>query len=222
VQVQTNAVLFADHLDPAALAPHGRLSFFVSMHGVDPGTYDRCTGTRGQFPLAMKGLQKLMDAGHAVTINCVINAINWEHLGQYVKTLGPLLSGRSKADLHFSTLICPESKPGAQDFLVSYSCMARGLRDVLREAKQGGIAVQSLQASTHASMPACVVDEEERNRNPHLMKALPHETGLEEEGRPWVKKTSCAACVYDPYCLGVPRPYALRFGLDELQPLREI
>lgn len=221
VQVQTNAVRFAEKIDPAMLAPDDRLSFFVSLHALEEGIYDRCTGTQGQLPLAVSGLQRLIRAGHRVTINCVVSSENFDHLVDYVRQLPQLVRDGSKVDLHFSTLICPESKPGAEAFLVPYPSVASRLRGVVGEAERTGIRVQSLRASTHASMPACMLEADERNRDPHRADILPHETGLLEEGRAWVKPVTCVECVEFRHCLGVPRPYALRFGLGDLRPLRE-
>lgn len=221
VQVQTNAIRFAEKIDPAVLVLDERLSFFVSLHALEEGIYDRCTGTQGQLPLAVRGLQRLIHTGHRVTINCVVSSENFDHLVDYVRQLPQIVHDWSKVDLHFSTLICPESKPGAEAFLVPYPSVARRLREVVGAAERAGIRVQSLRASTHASMPACMLEPEERNRDPHRADILPHETGLLEEGRAWVKPSTCAACVEFSHCLGVPRPYALRFGLGELHPVRK-
>lgn len=219
VQVQTNAVAFASKIDPAAIDPSPKLSFFVSLHALDEVVYDACTGTRGQLPLASRGLRRLVEAGHRVTINCVVNASNLDHLKDYVRGL-PRVVPPDRFDLHFSTLICPESKPEAADFLVRYGELAQRLREAVALARDNGLAVQSLRASTHAAMPACQLDPDERNRDPHRPEVLPHETGRLEDGRPWVRASTCDRCVELRHCLGVPRPYALRFGLDELKPIR--
>jgi ATP/maltotriose-dependent transcriptional regulator MalT len=42
--------------------------------------YDRCTGTEGQLPLAVRGIQNLLAAGHAVTLNVVVSSANLDHL----------------------------------------------------------------------------------------------------------------------------------------------
>ncbi|MFW5740730.1 MAG: radical SAM protein [Myxococcota bacterium] len=221
IQVQTNAVAFASKLEPAALPRDPRLSFFVSMHALDESTYDVCTGTRGQFALALAGLRRLVEAGHRVTVNCVVNSENLGHLPDYVRRLPELIPMADKVDLHFSTLICPETKPAAQGFLVRYPVLAARLRDVVAAAENSGVRVQSLRASTHAAMPACQLDDHERSRDPHRPHVLAHETGALHDNRPWVRAAACDACIERPHCLGVPRPYALRFGLDELRPIRK-
>lgn len=222
VQVQTNAVAFASKLDPAELPPSPKLSFFVSMHALDEPIYDLCTGTRGQLPLAKRGLQHLVGAGHRVTVNCVVNSANIDHLPSLVRKLPDVVPLDGSVDLHFSTLICPDSRPGAADYLVPYGRVNEALREAVAIAESLSLPVQSLRASTHASMPACVLDPSERSRDPHRSEVLAHETGFLDDGRPWVRGADCERCVESRHCLGVPRPYAMRFGLSELVPFGEV
>ena len=108
VQVQTNAVRFADRLDPGSLPKNDKLSFFVSLHAWDPEIYDRCTQTSGQLPRAQKGLLRILDAGHAVIVNKVINSENIDHLEEMVRNFAGKFAGENPPVLHFSVLICPE------------------------------------------------------------------------------------------------------------------
>lgn len=221
VQVQTNAVTFAKKLDPADLPPGERLSFFVSLHALDPALYDACTATAGQLELALAGMERLLAAGHPVTINCVVSTLNLEHLDAYVEALPRRLpvAGSSRAVLHFSVLICPEHRPDAADYLVRYGELAPRLEAAASRAEALGLTVDSLRSSTHASMPACVLGAAFRHRDPHRPHVRPGETGHEPTQTPWLKAARCKTCPEDPWCLGVPAAYARRFGLDELQPL---
>jgi pyruvate-formate lyase-activating enzyme len=219
VQVQTNAVTFARKLDPATFPPSPRLAFFVSLHALDPDVYDRCTGTTGQLQLALEGVGNLLRAKHDVTINCVISSANVDHLDDYVRELARHWIG-SPLKLHFSTIICPETRPEAASFLVPYPLVAARLRTIVPLATERGIVVESLRSSTHASMPPCMLAPEERERDPHRPRILPHETGFEDFSRAWVKSSRCRECVESEFCLGVPRAYAQRFGLADLSPLR--
>ncbi|MBI5535020.1 MAG: radical SAM protein [Deltaproteobacteria bacterium] len=221
VQVQTNAVAFASRLDPAAWEPSPRLMFFVSLHATDPDIYDRCTGTRGQLPVALEGMRRMIAAGHQVTLNCVVSSENLAHLPAYVQSLPGLLPIGDKVDLHFSSLICHERKPEASTFLVRYPELASTLERVASIAASLNVPVQSLLSSTHASLPACLLSEEYRLRSPHRPTLRQDETGFEDFDRPWVKALRCRDCVHADHCLGVPRAYGARFGLDELTPIRE-
>ncbi len=221
VQVQTNGVAFDRKVDPRRFAPTPRLAFFVSLHALDAMIYDRCTGTTGQLDLALKGIRNLLQAGHAVTINCVISSANIDHLDDYVRGLAERFPSNGPVDLHFSTLICPETRPEAQDFLVPYPTLATRLRSLVPVAEAHGVMLQSLRSSTHAAMPPCLLAPEERERDAHRPRILAHETGFEDYSRPWIKAVSCRECAESGACLGVPRPYARRFGLMELRPIRK-
>ncbi len=221
VQVQTNAVLFGNKIDPGAIAPRPHLSFFVSLHALDPSLYDRCTGTSGQLPLALRGIRRLFDAGHRVTVNCVVSAINIGHLDDYAHAWPAVLPVGDAIGWHFSTLICPQSRPEAAELLVPYPDLVQRVREAEATARQVGVTVQSLRASTHASVPACLLPAEDRECGAHRPVVLAHETGLPDQGRPWVKPEACRDCAQTSHCLGVPRPYAARFGLDALRPIRE-
>lgn len=219
VQVQTNAVAFARTLDPADLRPGPRLSFFASLHALEEELYDRCTVTSGQLPLACAGIQRLIDAGHRVTINCMIHSINLEHLESYLRALPRVFQLNHRVAVHFSTLICPEHRPKAADFLVPYSTLAPRVEAAAELGQALGLNMDPLRSSTHAAMPACVLSKPYRffeARRPHVR---PGETGYGDLTLPWVKGSSCSECLEDRWCLGVPAAYARRFGLGELRPL---
>jgi MoaA/NifB/PqqE/SkfB family radical SAM enzyme len=200
------------------MRPDPRLSFFVSLHAVDAAIYDRCTGTSGELPLALAGIRRLLSGGHRVVINTVASSANVAHLAAMAEALPELFPGDARPGWHFSTLICPDGRPGAAEFLVPYSVLAPAIEDAARRAAGLGIAVEPLVSSTHAALPPCVVGPDHRRASAHRPRPEADETGYEDLARPWVKAARCRLCSADEQCLGVPAPYALRFGLDELRP----
>jgi len=217
VQVQTNAVSFASRIDPAAIETNPKLGFFVSLHGADDAIYDQCTGTTGQMADGMKGLKRLLEAGHRVRVNTVISRLNLHNLEKIVAHLESLGDGYDLS-WEFSTLICPEHFPKAADLLVSYTDVLGVLKPLLADASSRGLDVASLLSSTHASMPVCLGRDTGTN---HVVSVLDErETGIEDLSRPYVKAASCRTCSANGYCLGVPALYAERFGLSELQPFQ--
>lgn len=219
VQVQTNAVRFATAVDPADLPCDPRLKFFVSLHALDEAVYDRCTGSRGQLGRAVAGTRRLLAAGHAVTLNAVVCRENVGHVEAYVRRLPRAFPGVRRPVLHFSTLICPEWNPRASRSLVRYRAVVEVLRRAARAARELGWAMLPLRSSTHATLPACVLRPSERPRRAEYRVGA-RETGYEDFSRPFVKAARCRGCRETSRCLGVPRPYALAFGLDELRPIR--
>jgi pyruvate-formate lyase-activating enzyme len=220
VQVQTNAIPFEGKLDAADLAPDGRLSFFASLHALDSDIFDRCTGSRGQLGRAVAGIDNLIAAGHPVIVNCVVNSENAGHLADYVRALAERLSHSPLAELHFSTLICPEYRAEAADFLVRYTRIAPLLEEAAEIGSRMGLRMSPLRSSTHASIPGCMLNERYRDDMPRRPVLHERETGYEDRSRPWIKAGRCRDCAETDTCLGVPRPYADKLGLEELRPVR--
>ena len=218
IQIQTNAVTFAEKLDPGCWPADGRLTFFVSLHAVNAGLYDAITSTHGQLDAALAGIRRLLESKRAVTINTVITSHNIDHLEQLVGALPELFPGPNRPQLHFSTLICPEWRPRAAEFLVPYRQLAKALQRAAAVAGKLDLETQPLLASTHASLPACLLPARAR-RQRHRYHLAAGETGYEDYSRPWIKAAGCRECSQDGNCLGVPRAYARRFGLDELKPI---
>jgi pyruvate-formate lyase-activating enzyme len=219
IQVQTNALSFAQRLDAAAIPPSHRLFFFASMHALDESIYEACTGTKGTFGQACAGLQALLAAGHSLVINCVVNRLNLDHLPQYVRVLSGMLGPDSRAELHFSSLICSERRPQAPMYLVRYRDLAPAVEQAATLAHELGIRVSSLRSSTYASLPACTLTRVRREDSPRRLVLPAHETGYEQSGRRWVKSECCRVCRETDSCLGVPSAYARQFGLAELKPI---
>jgi pyruvate-formate lyase-activating enzyme len=219
IQIQTNALRFADKLDPQDIPKDERISFFVSLHALDPEIYDRCTNTSGQLPRALRGIQRILDAGHEIIVNTVICRENIGHLEEMLRRFPDTFSGDNRPMLHFSVLICPEYNQEAAGHLVRYSEVVEALARVVESAGELGIELQSLLASTHASLPACLLNQEDRSSRRHIYRVEPHETGYEDYDKPYVKAQACRECRETEHCLGVPRPYAERFGMDELAPI---
>ena len=214
VQIQTNAVRFADRLDPGSLPKSDLLTFFVSLHALDQAIYDSCTGTNGQLPHAQTGLVRILEAGHDTIVNTVICRENIHHLNEMVQRLADMVPGDNRPVMHFSVLICPEWNPEAAKHLVRYSEVVPALTRASETARGLGLNLQL--SSTHASLPVCLLGGE---ADRHYYEIQPNETGYEDYARPWVKADGCRECRETQHCLGVPRPYAEKFGLEELAPL---
>ena len=219
VHVQTNAVSFVREARAAAYPKSERLGFFVSFHAADEAIYDRCTGTTGQYGRAVEGIRHLLAGGWHVIVNCVVNRWNLDHLSDWVDAIPRLFPASPPPLLHFSVTMCPEHRPEAPDSLVRYRELSPKLEQAVARARALGLPHDPLQGSTHASIPACLTSaafREDPSRRPRIGA---HETGYEDEGKPWIKARGCRTCRADAWCLGLPRPYVQRFGLEELEPL---
>lgn len=218
VQVQTNAVTFGMPGMAQRVPPDPRLLWFVSLHAIDPDLYDRITRTQGQMPRALDGLRTLLAAGHRVIVNAVVGSANAAHLAELARALPSLLPGLPLPELHVSVLMCPPHRPQADTWLIPYQELVPLLEQAVQAAADSGLPMSPLVSSTHASIPPCFVSPAQRARMSHRPVLTTDETGYEDPSRPWVKSRACRHCAADDRCLGVPAPYARRFGLDGLRP----
>ncbi len=217
VQVQTNAVAFARGRAPLP-DPDSRLLFFVSLHATDESIYDLMTSSRGQFARAVRGVRALLRAGHRVLLNAVVGSANAAHLPDLVGAVPGLFRGLPLPEVHVSVLMCPPHRPGAAEWLIPYEHLVPHLRRAVDVAGRLGVPMSPLVASTHASIPPCFLSPDERASMRNRPLVSTGETGYEDPSRPWVKARACRDCAADAHCLGVPAPYARRFGLGGLRP----
>ena len=187
---------------------------------MDEATYDSCTGTHGMLSRALAGIEALQSRGDRPVLSCVVCSLNAEGLTSWVEAVAGRLPGPPAPVLHFSITLCPEHRPEARGVLVRYTALGVALAEATDRATELGLEVEPLQSSTHAAIPACMVDRRLQGRAGPAAHPEPHEVGLEGEGRPWVKASRCRSCSATGACLGVPAAYADRFGLDELTPDR--
>ncbi len=219
VQVQTNAVVFARGRTSLPDADP-RLLFFVSLHATDEHLYDLVTRSRGQFDRAIRGVRALLRAGHRVLLNAVVGSANAAHLPDLVRSVPTLFRGLPLPEVHVSVLMCPPHRARAEEWLIPYEDLVLHLRRAVAEARAAGVPMSPLVASTHASIPPCFLSPEERASMRNRPLVSPGETGYEDLSRPWVKARACRTCAADAHCLGVPAPYARRFGLQSLRPFQ--
>lgn len=224
VRVQTNAVAFADPRSLSAWPRSERLSFFVSLHAAEPGRYDLCTGTTGQFERAVAGTRNLAQTDSPIVLNLVATRFNLDHVLDWVRAVPRLVPAPHTPSIHFSIAMCPEHRPSAPDCLVRYTELAPRLQQAAALAATLGVECEPLLSSSHAAIPPCLLEERYRVRTGMAGRgSLPvqrlGETGVEDRSKPWIKSRDCARCTEDALCLGLPRPYVARFGLDELRPI---
>lgn len=218
LHIQTNAVYFANKTRLAPFPKSEKLRFFISFHGAEEEIYNRTTGTAGQFHLAIEGIRNIIDAGHNMLLNIVSNKHNYTHLTDWVEAIPRLFNGRECPLVHFSITMCPEHRDTAPDCLVRYSELSPRLEAAVERATELNIPFEPLLSSSHASIPACLIGQSFRSRAGDLPEIRPEEFSFETLDKPWVKAKGCVDCRYSRWCMGLPRPYVQKFGLDELKP----
>lgn len=216
VEVQTNAVRLADPALASSFERSARLRFFVSLHALDESTYDACTGTRGMLPRAVAGIHHLRSQGHEVVLSVVVGALNSETIVKFTEEISHEFGEGAPLALHFSVTLCPEHRPTAADHIVRYSELAPRLEAAFDRAVELGLRPEPLLSSSHAAIPPCFLGSRWRSRRgpmPVLEHQGPEAAGSDEG---WQRGERCRDCGFSGICPGIPRSYADRFGLDEL------
>ena len=223
VSVQTNAVRFADASRVRAIPASPRLSFFVSFHGFDAPTYDRATGTRGQFARAVRGINNLMDAGFPVVLNVVLTGDNLRALPPMTRRIPSLFPRyRRLLTMSFSSLGGFDGIDGRADLIPRLGDVHAVTRRALGVARRMGLTVNDFGSAGFCTLPPCILSPAGR-RGLSLNASIPHgDIVYLEDGRAaagMVKAERCRDCRYDKYCPGVLGAYAHRYGLEELSPI---
>jgi hypothetical protein len=192
----------------------------VSLHDVDPARYLKITGfgTPGE---TIRGAQRLLEHGVAMSISLVINQVNVEHVLETVRTIHRELPGvwlvAAVAREH------PTVTRAWHQTLVRYEQSGPALLSVLLEARALGL--KSVAAGT-CGVPPCVLG--------------PGQAALEEAsfGRgtvDWLKVTdndmsgsdmtshtylpTCETCSMKSRCPGIDTNYLGRYGSDVFRPI---
>lgn len=216
VELQTNAVPLGARSAPPVLPVSDRLRYLVGLHALHPAVYDICTATRGQLPAALTGIRRLLAAGAAVELNCVVSRFNLSHLPRMPALLAARLGPRPPP-LHFSVMGIPEQRE-VGDLLVRFGELLAAVDEARRRAAPLGVEVRLAASASHTVVPACLLAR--RQEPPGAAAADYHHEGqTPDRDRWWVRGHACRACIGRARCHGLPRSYAERFGFDELEPL---
>jgi len=219
--LQTNGVYLARPRLLDELIGLGVRTFLVSFHAHRPASYDKLTGSRGQYPRAVAGLTRLLGAeGCSVTVNVVVNAHNYRDLPELVDFIAALGKRRAggRPGFYFSMLneIGHQKVPS---WTVALEDAAPFLRRAVERCRAAGLAVS--RSGGESSFPVCQLAQPARHASP---RTLPQERVRYAEdftgeagavGR--AKAPACRECPYDARCVGVPAPYARLYGLGALR-----
>ncbi|MCC6878006.1 MAG: radical SAM protein [Sandaracinaceae bacterium] len=209
VELVTNGTLLDRPARVQALAQAGLTHAFVSLHAHDEALSRRITQKRGDFARTVAAIEGLIERGVKTAINHVITSRNYRFLPDFVSFARERFAGR--AGISFA-LVTPQYK--ALEHLELMPRM-RDVRPWLERALERAIAIgQPAWVGSRQGIPPCQL-------GPHraLSDVLEHPEAARTEDAPQkVKAQVCERCRYRQVCTGVWKPYAARYGLEELVP----
>ncbi|MCB9574417.1 MAG: radical SAM protein [Kofleriaceae bacterium] len=210
IELVTNGVLLDRRARVDELARAGLTHAFVSLHGHDELVSRAVTRKEGDFARTMAAIGHLVDAGVLTVINHVVNARNARMLTRFVEVVHARFGGRVMISFAFVT---PQYKA-----LENIEIVPRlsEVRPHLQAAAWRALALgQPFVVGSRQGVPPCQLGPFEAWSD---LLQLAHEAQAEDAPQK-VQGPRCGACRYARYCTGVWRPYAARFGTDELEPV---
>lgn len=213
--LQTNGVYLTRPGLLENLIALGVKTYLFSFHSHKAASYDKITGSRGQYPRAVEGLTLLLrSAGCGVTVNVVVNAHNYRDLPGLVD----FVAGLGRPDLYFS-MINEVGHQKVPSWTVALEESAPFLRRAVARCREAGLCVS--RSGGESSFPVCLHDEPSRHASPRPLPQDRVRYAEDFSGEAGVigraKPPSCRACPYDARCVGVPAQYARLYGLAALR-----
>lgn len=206
VELQSNAMRFADAEFAREIIAAGVDEVFVSLHGSTAEISDEITEAPGTFVKTVAGLDNLARLEVVLGLNFVMCERNYRDLPDYVR----FVHGRWPAAQVSLSFVAPSSDlvPMQRDLVPRYSDVLPYLREALGAAAALGLWVAPLDSM--CGLPLCLwptpLDES-------LLRAdIP--AGF--DGGEFLKTETCQACAAQSKCYGLRRRYAQLHGVGEL------
>ena len=221
ITLQTNGILLSDKefLDKI-LSASSDIDFLVSFHSADPEIYERITGVKGQYKLAIEALKNVHErCGPRLSIAIVINSLNYKHLKEEVKFLH-----ENFPNIEFFNFIFldPVNEAKKNSWIaVQMYLVERYLYNAL-----GYIKENKLKAVVDR-LPLCYLrgfEEYSANtmeilQDSKVAYSLLYKEKIEDSNYRHTFTEACEKCHLKSICGGLPQNYTDMFGNKELYPV---
>ena len=171
VELQTNAVLIDDDY-AQALAQAGVTSAFVSFLSHVPALHDQLAGLEGAYPDCLRGMDALLDAGIAVTLNPVTAYVTQELVADYVAFVAERLPRVRAISL---SAVQPHGRAKDNPELLPDYQVLKG-QVVLAQERANAADIRLL--NPYCGLPLCVGWHESAERSVEAVEAI-----LQREGQ---------------------------------------
>lgn len=163
-ELQTNAILIDDRY-AQQLAEAGLTSAFVSLLSDEPALHDELAGLEGAFSLCLRGIDALLDAGIAVTLNPVIARQTQRRVAAYVDFVAARLPNVQAISL---SAVQPHGRARHDlDLLPDYAVLGPEVSRAHARAEHHGIPL----LNPYCGLPLCVGWSERRARSVEAIEA---------------------------------------------------
>jgi MoaA/NifB/PqqE/SkfB family radical SAM enzyme len=210
VELVTNGVLLDRKARVQRLADAGLTHAFVSLHAHDEAISRTLTQKDGDYPRTLAAIEHLLAANVLVSINHVITTRNEAHLATFVEHIHARFGGRVSISFAFVT---PQFKALEHaELWPRLSDVMPHLHAAMHRAVELG---QPFVVGARQGVPPCFLGPFAAWTDLfHIAREAASEDTPQKARGP-----ACARCRYRELCGGLWKPYAARFGFDELAPI---
>jgi len=210
VEVQTNALCFADRALAVSAAAAGATSAFVSLHSHSAGVHDKLTGVKGAHARCLRGIDNLLSCGLEVVLNPVLCSHNYRGAGKYLAFVVARFPEIKTISL---SVVQPRGRVRANRRLVpDYADISRYVSAALSYAEKAGMTVNN----PICGLPLCVGGWHER-MDRCVESSLSKINLRQSNGK--VQPPLCSSCSVRGYCGGVWSEYLGIHGMSGLKPV---
>ena len=220
IHIISNGRKYNDENFLKQLIKNGVNRFSVSIHSHKPEIEDYLTQRPGGFEEKIQGLKNLVKLKQQVSVNLVINNLNYKDILETLKYFNKL--GVNDFRLNFIWL--HGRARDNKDLFLKYSDFLPLLDEIIRLSKINNFTIAL------EGIPACLIKDENKLDYIGELRDLKTEVVAfnnpqkERENFNWqerkanefkVKHEKCAQCEFDKFCEGVWRDYVDIFGWEE-------
>lgn len=218
IELQTNAISLATGDAARGLAAAGITRALVSLHEAAPERSDALTRAPGTHARTVTGIDRLLDAGISVLVNCVVGTYNVASLEPFVRLVHARWGAHEGfLGLQLHTVVADPNEPERwRDLVAPLSRLGPALRAAIDLCHELGLAVTG--PASPAGVPHCALEGDPRYLGP---------AEGPEEGRPhaaeaswFVRVAACEGCRAASRCPGPRRGYVAIHGTDGIHTLR--
>lgn len=210
IELVTNGALLDTPEKVRPLAEAGLTKAFVSLHAHDEELSRRATAKIGDWAKTVRAIDALLAAGVRVDVNHVITALNYPYLPRFAEFVGERWQGAVGISFAFVT---PQYRALENLSLVPrisevVPFLRRAMRRLVERASPFIIG-------SRQGIPPCFLGEFVAWSDFVEMSPQAHADDAPQK----VRGPGCDSCRFSAQCVGLWRPYAARYGFDELSPV---
>ena len=216
VGIQTNGILFDNPGRVADLKASGLNHAFVPLHSHIPALSDYLTQAEGTWKRTVGALQLLNSSQIPVSLNTVINALNFRYLTGYLDFVSKELCFIEKLNL---SVVVPSGRATQNKWIVPrYGELAPFIQQAHLQCREKGIG----SINPLCGMPACYLPgmediTMEYSLVPEINEArLAVDANVKNALAGKTKSPLCGECAHNGRCLGVFRSYHEIHGFQDI------